>query len=58
VRRAAAAVRDGFDVAQAECAKRVGITQTCLFPMEHGKVEIWAESLLRTSREFGKSIVA
>jgi hypothetical protein len=30
--------------------------QNSLSPMEHGKVEIGAEILLRISREFGKSI--
>ena len=41
---------------EAEFAGRIGISQNYLSTMEHGKVEIRAEILLRTSREFGKSI--
>jgi len=33
-----------------------GISRNSLSTMEHGKVEIGAEILLRISREFGKSI--
>ena len=56
MRRAAVAVRDGFDVAQAEFAKRIGISENYLSTMERGKVEIGAEILLRISREFAKSV--
>jgi transcriptional regulator with XRE-family HTH domain len=46
----------GFDMTQQDFAKRIGISQKYLSTMEHGKVEIGAEILLRISREFGKSI--
>jgi transcriptional regulator with XRE-family HTH domain len=46
----------GFDMTQQDFAKRIGISQNYLSTMEHGKVEIGAEILLRISREFGKSI--
>lgn len=46
----------GFDMTQAEFSRRVGVSQNYLSTMEHGKVEIGAEILLRISREFGKSI--
>jgi len=37
--------------AAAEFAERIGISQNYLSTMEHGKVEIGAEILLRISRE-------
>jgi transcriptional regulator with XRE-family HTH domain len=46
----------GFDITQAEFAERIGVSQNSLSTMEHIKVEIGAEILLRISREFGKSI--
>jgi transcriptional regulator with XRE-family HTH domain len=46
----------GFDMTQKEFAERIGISQNYLSTMEHGKVEIGVEILLRISREFGKSI--
>ena len=46
----------GFDMTQEEFARRVGVSQNYLSTMEHGKVEIGAEILLRISREFGKSL--
>ena len=46
----------GFDMTQHEFARRVGVSQNYLSTMEHGKVEIGAEILLRIGREFGKSI--
>ena len=42
--------------AAAEFAERIGISQNYLSTMEHGKVEIGAEILLRISREFDKSL--
>jgi transcriptional regulator with XRE-family HTH domain len=42
--------------AAAEFAVRIGISQNYLSTMEHGKVEIGAEILLRISREFDKSL--
>jgi DNA-binding XRE family transcriptional regulator len=49
-------VRDGFDVVQTELAETIGISQNYLSTMEHGKVKIEAETLLRISREFDKSL--
>jgi transcriptional regulator with XRE-family HTH domain len=46
----------GFDMTQADFARRIGISQNYLSTMERGKVEIGAEILLRISREFVKSI--
>lgn len=46
----------GFDMTQEEFARRVGVSQNYLSTMEHGKVEIGAEILLRIGREFRKSI--
>jgi transcriptional regulator with XRE-family HTH domain len=43
-------------MAQEEFARRVGVSQNYLSTMEHGKVEIGAEILLRISREFKKSL--
>jgi transcriptional regulator with XRE-family HTH domain len=37
-------------------ARRIGVSQNPLSAMEHGKVQIGAEILLRIGREFGKSI--
>lgn len=46
----------GFDVTQEEFARRIGVSQNYLSTMEHGKVQIGAEILLRIGQEFGKSI--
>jgi transcriptional regulator with XRE-family HTH domain len=46
----------GFDMTQEEFAQRIGVSQNYLSTMEHGKVQIGAEILLRIGREFGKSI--
>ena len=46
----------GFDMTQQEFADRVGISQTYVSDMEHGKVEIGGEILLTIAREFSKSI--
>ena len=46
----------GFDMTQEEFAQRIGVSQNYLSTMEHGKVQIGAEILLRISQEFGKSI--
>ena len=37
-------------------ADRIRISQTYVSDMEHGKVEVGAEILLRIAREFGKTI--
>jgi len=46
----------GFDMNQAEFARRIGISQGQLSKYEKGRGEIGAEVLLRISGEFGKSI--
>ena len=46
----------GFDMTQEEFARRIGVSQNYLSTMEHGKVQIGAEILLRISQEFRKSI--
>ena len=46
----------GFDVTQEEFARRIGVSQNYLSTMEHGKVQIGAEILLRIGQDLGKSI--
>jgi transcriptional regulator with XRE-family HTH domain len=46
----------GFDMTQADFARRIGVSQGYLSMIEHGQGEIGAEVLLALSREFGKSI--
>jgi transcriptional regulator with XRE-family HTH domain len=46
----------GFDVTQEEFAGRIGVSQNYLSTMEHGKVQIGAEILLRISREFRRPL--
>jgi transcriptional regulator with XRE-family HTH domain len=46
----------GFDMTQEEFSRRIGVSQNYLSTMEHGKVQIGAEILLRIGREFDKSI--
>jgi transcriptional regulator with XRE-family HTH domain len=46
----------GFETTQVDFARRVGISQNYLSTVEHGKVEIGAEILLRIGREFKVSI--
>lgn len=46
----------GFDMTQQQFARRIGVSQNYLSTMEHGKVEIGAEILLRIAVEFGKTI--
>jgi transcriptional regulator with XRE-family HTH domain len=46
----------GFDMTQEEFASRVGVSQSYLSTVEHGRVEVGAEVLLSVSREFGKSL--
>jgi len=41
---------------QKDFARRISVSQNYLSTMEHGKVEIGSEILLRVSREFGKSM--
>jgi transcriptional regulator with XRE-family HTH domain len=46
----------GFDMAQAEFARRVGVTQGHLSRLERGEKEPGAGVLLAISQEFGKSV--
>ena len=46
----------GFDKTQQVFAQGIGVSQNYLSAMEHGKVRIGAEILLRISEEHGKSI--
>ncbi len=46
----------GFDMRQAEFARRIGVTQGYLSLLERGEVQAGAEVLLSISREFGKSV--
>jgi transcriptional regulator with XRE-family HTH domain len=46
----------GFDLTQAEMAKRLGVSQSYLSSAERGENEVGAEILLRIGKEFGKSL--
>ena len=46
----------GFDMTQQEFADRIRISQTYVSDMEHGKVEVGAEILLRIAHEFGRTM--
>ena len=46
----------GFDMTQEEFAHRIGISQNYLSTVEHGKVEVGAEILLRIACEFGRTM--
>ncbi len=46
----------GFDVTQSEFASRIGVSQSYLSAVEHGRNEVGAEVLLAISRESGKTI--
>jgi transcriptional regulator with XRE-family HTH domain len=46
----------GFDMTQAEFAIRIGVSQSYLSAVEHGRNEIGAAVLLAISREFDKSL--
>jgi transcriptional regulator with XRE-family HTH domain len=46
----------GFDMTQAEFARRIGVTQGHLSSLERGHKEAGAAVLLAISREFGKSV--
>ncbi len=41
---------------QSDFASRIGVSQSYLSAVEHGRNEVGAEVLLAISREFGKSI--
>lgn len=46
----------GFDMTQADFAARIGVSQSYLSAIEHGRNEAGAEVLLAISREFEKSL--
>jgi len=46
----------GFDLTQSDFASRIGVSQSYLSAVEHGRNEIGAEVLLAISRDSGKSI--
>ncbi len=46
----------GFDLTQANFASRIGVSQSYLSAVEHGRNEVGAEVLLAISRESGRSI--
>jgi len=46
----------GFDMTQAEFARRIGVTQSHLSALEHGSKEPGSAVLLAIRREFGKSV--
>jgi transcriptional regulator with XRE-family HTH domain len=46
----------GFDLTQADFARRIGVSQSYLSAIELGRNEAGAEVLLSISREFGRSI--
>jgi transcriptional regulator with XRE-family HTH domain len=46
----------GFDMTQEVFANRIQVSQNYLSAMEHGKVEVGAEILLRISVQCGKSL--
>jgi transcriptional regulator with XRE-family HTH domain len=46
----------GFDATQKEFADRIAVSQNYLSMMEHGRVQVGAEILLRIGREFRKSL--
>ena len=46
----------GLYMTQQEFAAQVGISQNYVSDMEHGKVEVGAEILLRIAHEFGKTM--
>jgi transcriptional regulator with XRE-family HTH domain len=46
----------GFDMTQAEFARRIHVAQSYLSALERGEKEAGAAVLLAISREFGKSV--
>lgn len=46
----------GFDLTQAEFARRIGVTQGHLSSLERGKKEAGAAVLLAISQQFSKSV--
>ena len=46
----------GFDMTQAQFARRIGVTQSYLSALEHGEKEPGSAVLLAISKEFNKSV--
>jgi transcriptional regulator with XRE-family HTH domain len=46
----------GFDMTQADFASRIGVSQSYLSAIEHGRNEAGAEVLLAIGRQFDKSL--
>jgi transcriptional regulator with XRE-family HTH domain len=46
----------GFDMTQADFASRIGVSQSYLSAVEHGRNEVGAEVLLAIGQEFDKSL--
>jgi transcriptional regulator with XRE-family HTH domain len=46
----------GFDMTQADLARRIGVSQGYLSTVEHGQREIGAEVLLAIGQEFDRSL--
>lgn len=46
----------GFDMTQQDFADRIAISQTYVSEVEHGRVEVGGEILLRIACEFGRTI--
>jgi transcriptional regulator with XRE-family HTH domain len=46
----------GFDMTQADFARRIGVTQSYLSALERGEKEAGSAVLLAISQEFGKSV--
>ena len=46
----------GFDITQEDFARRIGVSQSYLSAVEHGRNEIGAVVLLAISQEFDKSL--
>jgi transcriptional regulator with XRE-family HTH domain len=46
----------GFDMTQAQFARRIGVTQSYLSALEHGEKEPGSAVLLAISKEFDKSV--
>jgi transcriptional regulator with XRE-family HTH domain len=46
----------GFDMTQAQFARRIGVTQSYLSALEHGEKEPGSAVLLAISKAFGKSV--
>jgi len=46
----------GFDMTQADFARRIGVSQSYLSAVEHGRNEAGAKVLLAIGREFGNPL--